>query len=121
MTRWGVLSANGSDAAFWSTSGNLVSGNGDDYSDVFVRAMVPGFTELVSVSSDGMKGNHASGIPSGLGGPGIAISRNSRYVAFTSAAENLVPVASWKAGDIFLGDRLAGAPEQIRLAAHEGA
>src|SRR3972149_3434675 len=76
MTRWGVLSANGSHAAFWSISTGLVAGDDDRYADVFVRARAPGLTELVSVSSDGIKGNHVSGIPSAIGGPAIAMSRD---------------------------------------------
>jgi Tol biopolymer transport system component len=84
------ISADGRYIAFDSFATNLVPGdtNGtgpDDWSgiDVFVHDCVTGVTTRVSVSSRGEQGRGESWHPS--------ISAQGRYVAFDSAADNLVP------------------------------
>ena len=55
-------------------------------------------TELISVGSGGAQGNASSGAPS--------ISASGRFVAFSSAATNLVPGDTNRAVDVFVRDRL---------------
>src|SRR6185295_5197024 len=69
--------------AFTSLASNLVPGDTNGVGDIFVRDVVGGTTTRVSVGSTGAEGNALSSQPS--------ISASGRYVAFTSAASNLVP------------------------------
>jgi len=86
--------------AFTSEADNLVPGDGNGVADVFVRDLVTGTTEMVSVSNLGTPGNGASGWPS--------ISRDGRYVAFQSDATNFTPNDFNGARDIFVHDRTLG-------------
>ena len=69
-----------------------------------VLAHPPGVTQRVSVNSAGEEGNDASGIS--------AISGDGRYVAFGSAATNLIPGGNLPFG-IFVHDRLTGTTEIV--------
>jgi Tol biopolymer transport system component len=91
------ISANGRYVAFVSDAGNLVAGDTNGYSDVFVRDRKLHKTYLVSVDSTGVQGNSYSFTPS--------ISANGRYVAFVSDASNLVPGDSNSSSDVFVRDR----------------
>ncbi len=77
-----TISADGRYVAFNSWASNLVSGDTNDWADVFVYDRQTGQTSLVSVDSDGRQGNRVSGLP--------FISADGRYVAFDSNAINLV-------------------------------
>ncbi len=68
--------------AFDSTAKNLVPGDGNGASDVFVKDTQTGEIERVSVSADEVEGDGPSRRP--------AISADGRYVAFESGATNLV-------------------------------
>lgn len=92
-----AISANGRFVAFSSWSSNLVSGDTNDASDIFVRDRQTGQTTRVSVNSAGSQANHGS--------YGPAISADGRYVVFVSEASNLVSGDSNKWSDIFLHDR----------------
>ena len=102
------ISADGRYLAFTSTAENLVPGDTNGWYDVFVRDLVAGTTERVSVSSGGEQGNHGSGGPS--------ISADGRYVAFTSQANNLVPADTnaW-VSDSFVHDRQTGATTRVSV------
>ncbi len=91
------LSADGRYVAFWSNAANLVDGDTNGKSDVFVRDLQAGVTRRASVSSDGVEGDDDSSDPS--------ISPDGRYVAFWSAAANLVDGDSNGMRDVFLYDR----------------
>jgi Tol biopolymer transport system component len=65
--------------------------------DVFVRDRVLAITTLVSLSSDGTKGNGQSGDPS--------ISADGRYVVFHSSSNNLVEGDTNRRRDVFIHDR----------------
>jgi len=65
-------------------------------------------TERVSVASDGTEGNGASFSPS--------ISEDGRYMAFDSAASNLVPGDTNGHEDVFVRDRVAGTTERVSAA-----
>ncbi len=90
-----VLSADGRYVAFVSASSNLVNGDENRYSDVFVRDRQTGAVELVSVGTNGQQGNEDSGITYwGRGFFSINISGDGRYVLLESAATNLAEGAS---------------------------
>lgn len=83
VSSYGSISADGRWVAFWSGSSDLTSGiDANPDGDIFVRDMVEGWTELVTVDANGEGANHGSGAP--------AISPDGRYVAFFSLASDLV-------------------------------
>lgn len=90
----GALSADGRYIAFVSAASNLVPGDTNDASDVFVKDRVTGVTERVSVANGGIQGNSYS--------KNTAISGDGRYVAFESIASNLVPGDTNNFGDVFV-------------------
>ncbi|HVM12348.1 MAG TPA: hypothetical protein VM638_07735, partial [Actinomycetota bacterium] len=98
------LSSDGRFVAFGSAASNLVPGDANGVSDVFVRDRVRGTTERVSTAADGSEGNASSGNP--------AISADGRLVAFHSNASNLVPGDTNGRQDIFVKDRETG---EVRL------
>ena len=91
-----ALSADGRYVAFYSLATNLVPGDTNGVEDVFVRDMQTGLTTRVSVASDGTQGNGASFSPS--------FSADGRYVAFQSAATNLVSGDTNGTADVFVRD-----------------
>jgi Tol biopolymer transport system component len=93
------FSGNGRFVAFQSPAKNLTTpAQTNDFEDIFVRDTKTGVTELISVSTGGGEANGDSIYPS--------ISDDGRYVAFASAATNLVSNDSNGAvGDIFVRDR----------------
>lgn len=103
-----ALSADGRYVAFWSDASNLVPDDTNARDDVFVHDRQTGLTERISVSSEGAQADGPSGWP--------AISANGRYVAFVSAAANLVPGDTNESWDIFLHDRETGETRRVSLA-----
>jgi len=105
-------SSDGRFVAFGSHATNLVSGDTNLSTDVFVRDRQSGTTERVSVeSSSGVQGNDDSGSPS--------ISSDGRFVAFESLAYNLDPfIFTYTFNqDIFVHDRQNGTTECVSLSA----
>jgi len=96
------ISSNGRYALFESVATDLVPGDTNGATDVFLRDLVTGTTLLVSTNSFS-------------GGVGNDISRSStmtpdgHYVAFVSAATNLVAGDTNRITDIFVRDMQAGA------------
>jgi hypothetical protein len=74
--------ADGRYVAFKSSAGNLVSGDTNDVSDIFVHDLHTGESSRVSIPSDGAETDGRSRHPS--------ISADARYVAFESVASNLM-------------------------------
>jgi len=103
----GVLSGDGRYVAFHSLASNLVAGDSDGYTDVFVHDRQTGLTERVSESTAGVAGNSGSFAPS--------ISTDGRLVVFTSAASNLVPGDTNGTYDVFLRDRQAGTTIRVSV------
>ncbi|MFF7458648.1 TolB family protein [Kitasatospora sp. NPDC008115] len=101
----GGLSASGRYAVFTSEATNLVPGDTNGGADVFVRDLVTGRTERVSVADDG---GQATGSSSGR-----AISADGRYIAFASNAPGLVPGDTNGVYDVYVRDRVAGRTERI--------
>jgi Tol biopolymer transport system component len=102
-----AISSDGRYVAFQSLATNLVPGDTNGVTDVFVRDLVAGTTEIVSVDSSGVIGNSHSGAPS--------ISADGRYVAFQSFATNLIPSDATLGNDVYLRDRVAGTTVQVNL------
>lgn len=78
-----VISGDGKFVAFGSNATNLVAGDSNGFTDVFLRDLVTSTTSRVSISTNGAQGNSTSNVPS--------ISKDGRFIAFSSSAGNLVP------------------------------
>src|SRR5437016_1083416 len=107
-----ALSADGRFVAFDSAATNLVAGDTNGTTDVFVHDRQTGMTERVSVASDGTQGNNASSYP--------ALSADGRFVAFDSDATNLVAGDTNGATDVFVHDRQTGATERVSVTSGGG-
>jgi Tol biopolymer transport system component len=101
------ISADGRYVAFESFATNLVPGDTNAVSDVFVHDRQTGQTALVSVDSAGVQGNGDSFSPS--------ISADGRYVAFESFATDLVPGDTNAVFDVFVHDRLTGQTTRVSV------
>jgi len=103
-----ALSGDGRFVAFYSV-GKFAGGDGTPTkTDIFVKDMVTGAVDLVSVSSTGEQANNNSSLPK--------ISANGQQVLFRSLAGNLVPggdVNDPEEGDVYLRDR--GAATTIKV------
>jgi PKD repeat protein len=105
-----LISADGRFVLFTSDASNLVSGDTNGVSDAFVHDSQSGETQRVSVASDGRQGNSRSYYhPS--------ISADGRFVAFTSAATNLVYGDTNLSHDVFVHDLQTGETRLVSLAA----
>lgn len=96
-----AVSDDGSSVAF-ATLAPLVATDNNNKSDVYVRDLAADNTLIMSISDAGTVGNVES--PDFFGNP-LRISDNGRYVAFSSAATNLVPGDSNGYSDVFVRDR----------------
>ena len=102
-----AISANGRFVAFESLANNLVPGDTNYLSDIFVHDRLMGTTERVSVSVRSAEGNGWS--------EQASISGDGRFVAFISAADNLFPGDTNGVKDAFLYDRLNGYIQRVSL------
>ena len=96
-TYYSTLSGNGNIVAFESNATNLVPGDTNGNSDVFVRNLLTGKTKRVSVDSNGVQANGGGGLV-----PGVSLSNTGKVVAFQSFADNLVVNDMNAASDIFI-------------------
>jgi Tol biopolymer transport system component len=90
------ISTNGRYALFESAASDLVAGDTNGAPDIFVRDLVLGVTRLVSVNTNGVSGNGGS--------RGSVMTPDGHYVAFTSAASDLVPADTNGISDVFVRD-----------------
>jgi Tol biopolymer transport system component len=97
-----AITVHGRYVVFMSNASNLVVHDTNNLADVFVRDLRAGRTTRVSVNS---RGRQASGDRTGNGSNSPSISANGRYVAFHSAASNLVRGDTNRVFDIFVHDR----------------
>lgn len=102
------ISADGRYVAFQSDATNLVTGDTNFRTDVFVRDCTGGTTERDSVTSSG--GQVTTGDSSRP-----FISYSGRYVVFQSNANTLVTGDTNLYSDIFLRDRTLGTTERVSL------
>jgi Tol biopolymer transport system component len=101
------ISADGRYVAFTSSFPDLVPDDGNSQADIFVRDLLAGTTTRASVDSAGGDPDGNSVQPS--------ISADGRYVAFFSAATDLVPNDSNLASDVFVRDLQAGTTERVSV------
>jgi Tol biopolymer transport system component len=101
------ISANGRYVAFSSLASNLVDGDTNGQTDVFVHDRQTGTTARVSVKTDGTEGNDASFDPD--------IDDTGRHVIFASTATNLVNGDSNGFEDVFMHDRETGITSLISV------
>ena len=102
-----AISADGLYVAFESDASNLVTGDTNGVSDIFVHNRESGETSRISVDSNGIQGNDLSSYP--------GISATGRYVAFGSFATNLVTGDTNGTWDVFVHDRESGETSLVSL------
>jgi Tol biopolymer transport system component len=105
------ISADGRYVAFASLANNLVPGDTNEASDIFVRDRDAGRIERVSVGPLGAQGDANSGMLALLDRPDI--SADGRFVAFASEASNFVAGDVPGTADVFVHDRRTGTTELV--------
>jgi murein DD-endopeptidase MepM/ murein hydrolase activator NlpD/Tol biopolymer transport system component len=103
-----ALSGDGRVVVFASTARNLVVGDTNRAADIFLLDRERGRLSRVSVSSAGTQANRPAEVPT--------VSLDGRYVAFVSAATNLVNGDTNTMADLFLHDRLAQHTTRLSVA-----
>lgn len=93
---FGQVSANGRYVVFQSDASDLVPGDTNGASDIFLRDTYTGTTRLISVAMDGGFANGASTDP--------VMTPDGACVAFISSASNLVPNDTNGIPDVFVRD-----------------
>jgi Tol biopolymer transport system component len=101
------ISADSHIVAYYSFSSNLVSGDTNGQTDVFVRDRTAGTTERVSVDSLGIEGNGHSEF--------AAVSFDGQLVAFESFADNLISGDTNAQMDVFVHDRSIGTTQRVSV------
>jgi tricorn protease-like protein len=101
------LSADGRYVAFRSVASNLVPGDSNGSEDIFVHDRQTGQTTRVSLASSGAQSNSSSIAP--------AISADGRFIAFDSAASNLVADDTNGRRDIFVAGGVSVSPTTITV------
>jgi hypothetical protein len=96
----GAISGDGQFVSFQSDATNLVTGDSNALTDVFVRNLATAAVELISKTAAGVQTNGNSGQS--------RLTTDGRYVIFGSTATNLVTGDTNGIGDIFLKDRQTG-------------
>jgi len=107
-----AISANGRYVAFYSSATNLVSGDTNGFSDVFVRDLRAHRTIRVSVTSRGRQAGCNAG---GCESTEPALSASGRYVAFESSATNLVAGDTNRLADVFVHDLRTGRTQRVSV------
>ena len=102
-----AISGDGRFVAFQSAA-RLVAEDFDTAGDIYLKDLQSGELTLVTINADGIKGNGASFSPS--------ISDDGRFVAFRSAASNLVEGDDNGRPDIFVADTSTGQFIRFELA-----
>jgi Tol biopolymer transport system component len=101
------ISADGRFVGFDSSGTNLVSGDTNGVSDVFLHDVQGGSTERMSVDSSGVQGDGASST--------VSFSADGRLAVFMSLATNLVPGDTNGAADTFVRDRTSGRTSRVSI------
>ena len=101
------LGSDGRVVAFESLASNLVDGDTNESTDVFVRDRQTGETTRVSVDSRGHQANGASA--------GSSLDGSGRFVAFESFATDLVPGDTNRVSDVFVHDRRTGETTRVSV------
>jgi Tol biopolymer transport system component len=101
------ISADGRYVVFESYATNLVPGDTNGYTDIFLYDMQTGTTTRISVGSSGAETDGYSSSPS--------ISADGGYIVFGSSATNLVPNDTNGQSDIFVHDRQTGITSRVSV------
>lgn len=104
------ISNDGRYVAFESWASDLVEGDENYNSDVFVADRLTERIEIVSVSSDGRQADHVNG--------GAVISGDGRYVAYSSLAGNLAVNDGNQLFDVYLRDRVRSETQLVSMNAN---
>ena len=104
------VSADGRFVAFSSMATNLVTGDTNDYADIFLRDRATATTRRVSVRPDGVQADRNSN-----GEP--MITADGRFVAFSSIATTLVVGDTNGTSDAFVWERATGALTRVSMSA----
>ena len=102
-----AISADGRWVVFESAASDLVPGDANGASDVFLHDRWTGVTARVSVPAGGGEADAASRAP--------RISGDGRFLTFESDAANLVPLDGNTATDVFLFDLMTGELERVSV------
>ena len=115
QSAWPSISADGRYVAFQSDATQLVPGDTNNTTDVFVHDLKTGATTRVSVDSSGKE---AAGSLLGGGSSSVIpeISATGRYVVFLSFAANLVASDTNNRDDIFIHDTKTRATQLVSVA-----
>ncbi|MBZ0317275.1 MAG: hypothetical protein K8L91_12705 [Anaerolineae bacterium] len=103
-----TISSDGRYVAFESTASNLVTGDNNGLSDIFVRDIVGNTTIRVSVTNGGAQA-------SGGDSYDPAISGNGRYVAFATYADNLASGDTNGDEDVYVRDLVGNTTFRVSL------
>ncbi|HEY3305674.1 MAG TPA: hypothetical protein VGL70_19285 [Candidatus Binatia bacterium] len=103
------ISADGRYVVFVSDATNLVPGDTNKVTDIFVHDRVKSTTQRVSVASGGAQAEGGASTQPAISGDG-------RYVAFVSEATNLVPDDTNGLADIFVRDTVKGTTQRVNVA-----
>ena len=102
------ISGDGRFVAFYSDASNLVSGDTNGVSDIFVHDRQNGRTTRASVASNGAEANGGSRYPN--------LSGDGRYVTFASGATNLVAGdVNLSRSNVFVRDLQAGSTTRVSV------
>jgi Tol biopolymer transport system component len=105
LSLFSAINDDGRYVTFESTASNLVSGDTNGLSDIFLFDRVNQKTDRINVASNGTQGNGISTLGS--------ISDDGNYITFTSEASNLVPNDNNGKSDVFVYDRQKNTVELI--------
>ncbi|MPR07306.1 PD40 domain-containing protein [Microvirga tunisiensis] len=104
------FSADGHFVTFTSVATNLVAGDTNDASDIFLKDLNTGSVTRLSTAADGTQANGRS--------YDARFSADGRFVVFTSEASNLVAGDTNGVSDVFLKDLNTGAITRLSTAAN---
>jgi len=100
ISRNAAVNATGRMVAFESLAGDLIDGDNNNSSDVFVKDLKSGNVAIASITQSGKLGDASSYAPS--------LSATGRYVAFYSNAGNFVAQDDNLQADVFFKDMKTG-------------
>ncbi|MBB5760526.1 hypothetical protein HNR01_000121 [Methylorubrum rhodesianum] len=102
------MSVDGRHVAFQSDATNLVAGDTNGVTDVYVKNLTTGAITRASTAADGSQGNGVS--------TGASLSRDGNLVAFVSRADNLVAGDTNLSADVFVKNLTTGAVTRVSAA-----
>jgi hypothetical protein len=102
-----TMSSDGARIAFWSGASNLVAGDTNNASDVFLHDVASGATTCVDVNS--------SGAPAKLGAQRSILSSSGDFLVFYSASTDLAGIETNNTIDAFEADLTAGTLRKVSV------